>query len=79
MFYYEITWFYQNFKRENLCFLNLYSVHTATILKLSLEIILSLPKCGTKHLYNSKVFSFMPEQVYFYFLEVNFINGFKMS
>ena len=30
MFYYEVSWFYQDFKSENL-FLNLYSVHTARI------------------------------------------------
>ena len=35
MFYYEIHWFYQDFKSENLCFLNLYSVNIARILNLS--------------------------------------------
>ena len=39
------------FKNENLCFLNLYSVHAAGILDLSLEIMLSPLKLGTKHLY----------------------------
>ena len=63
MFYYEIPWFYQDFKSENLSFLNLYSVHAVRILDLSLEIMLSPPKSGTKHLYNSNNFSFMPEQV----------------
>ena len=29
MFYYEIPWFYEDFKKENLCFLNLYAVHPA--------------------------------------------------
>ena len=29
MFYYKIPWFYQDFKSENLYFLNLYSVHLA--------------------------------------------------
>ena len=43
------------------CF-NLYSVHTARILDLSLEIMLSPPKWGMKYLYNSKGFSFIPEQ-----------------
>ena len=43
MFYYEIPWFYQDFKNENLCFLNLHSVHAARILDLSLE-MLSPPK-----------------------------------
>ena len=38
-FYYEILWFYQYFKSEHLCFLNLYSVHTARMLDLSLEVI----------------------------------------
>ena len=74
MFYYEILWFYQDFKSEILCFLNLYSVHVARILDLSLEIILSLPKSGTKHLYNSKGFPFMRKQVCFYFLEAKFTN-----
>ena len=68
MFYYETTWFYQNFKNENLCFLNQYSVDAARILHLSLEVMLSTPKWGTKHLYKSKGFPFMLEQVYFYFL-----------
>ena len=49
MFYCKIPWFYQDFKSENLYFLNLYSVHTARILDLSLEIMLSPPKLGTKH------------------------------
>ena len=42
---------------------------------LSLEIMLSPPKLGTKQLYNYKRFSFMPEQVqYLYFLEAKFVN-----
>ena len=42
MFYYKISRFYQDFKDENLCFsFNLYSVHAARILGLSLEIMLS--------------------------------------
>ena len=44
LFYYKIPWFYQDFKNENRCFLNLYSVHAARILDLSLEIMLSPPK-----------------------------------
>ena len=44
MFYYEIQWFYQDFKSENLCFLDLYSVHTARMLDLLLEILLGPPK-----------------------------------
>ena len=56
MFCYKIQWFYQDFKSENLCFLNLYSVQAARILDLPLEIMLSPPKRGTKHLYNSKDF-----------------------
>ena len=39
---YEITWFYQKFKRKNLWFLNLYSVPAARILDLLL--MLSPPK-----------------------------------
>ena len=31
MFYYEIPWFYQDFKSENLCFLNPYWVDAARI------------------------------------------------
>ena len=58
MFCHEI-----HFKSENLCFLNLYSVHAPRILGLSLEIRLSPPKSGTKHLFNSKGFSLMSEQV----------------
>ena len=61
MLYHEIRWFYQDFKSENLCFLNLFSVHAERILDLSLEVMLSPPKWVTKHLYNSKGFSFMPD------------------
>ena len=43
MFYYEIPWFYQDFKSKNLCFLNLCSVHATRILSLSLEVTLSPP------------------------------------
>ena len=39
MLYYKILWFDQDFKSENLCFLNLYPVYAARILELSLEII----------------------------------------
>ena len=74
MFYYKTLWFYQDFKSENLCFLNMYSVHRVKILDLSLDIMLSPPKQGTKHLYNSKGFS---EKRLFYFLEAKFINVFK--
>ena len=57
--------FYQDFKNENICFLNLYySVHATRIPDLSLEI--------------SRVFSVKPEQVYFFSLETKFINVFKM-
>ena len=63
MFYHEILWFYQGFQSENLCFLDLFSVHSARILNPKLEIMLSPPKWGTKNLYNSKDFSFMSEQV----------------
>ena len=63
MFYCQISWFYQDFKSENLCFLNLHSVRTAKMLDLPLEIMLSPPKGGMKDLYNSKSFSFIPEHV----------------
>ena len=36
---------------ENMCFLNMKSVHAARILDLSLEIMPSPPKTGMKHLY----------------------------
>ena len=69
-----IPWFYQDFKSENLCFLNLFSVHAARILGLSLEMLSPL-KWGTKHLYNSKEYSLISEQVLnFYFSEAKFIN-----
>ena len=48
---------------ENMCFLNIKSVHAARILDLSLEIMPSPPKTGMKHLYSSKGFSFILEQV----------------
>ena len=79
IFYSEIWWFYQDLKNENLSFLNLYSVHTAKIQDLSLEIMLIPPKGRVKDLYNSKGFSFILEQVsYFYFLKAKFIKFFKM-
>ena len=62
-FCYKILWFYQDFKSENMCFLNLYSVHAARILDLSPELMLSPPKWETKHISNSKGFSFMLKQV----------------
>ena len=37
MFFEEIQWFYQDFKNENLYFLNVYFVHAARILDLSLH------------------------------------------
>ena len=67
MCYYEILWFYQDFKKENLCFLNLSSVYAATILGLSLEIMLS-PLTWTEHLCNCKDLSFMSEQASYLFL-----------
>ena len=63
IFYLEIQWFYQDFESENLRFLNLYSIHAARMLDLSLEIMLSLPKRGTRHIYNAKGFFFIREQV----------------
>ena len=35
MFYYKISWFYQDFKGENLWFLNLHSLYAVRILDLS--------------------------------------------
>ena len=37
LLYYEIPWFYQDFKSQILCFLDLHSVHAARILDLSTE------------------------------------------
>ena len=77
MFHYEILWFYQDFKSENLCFLNLYPVHAVRILGLLLEIMLSILKRGTKHLWNCNTYFSMSEQVsYFYFSEAKFVNVF---
>ena len=60
-----------------ICFLSLHSVHAARILDLSLQIMLSPLKWGMKNLSNSKGYSFMSEQVsYFYFSEAKFINVF---
>ena len=44
IFFFKTQWFYQGSKSENLCFLNLFSVHAARTLDLSLEIMLSPPK-----------------------------------
>ena len=51
MFYYEILWFYQDFNSKICGFFDMYLVHAARILELSLEVMLSPPKRGTKHLY----------------------------
>ena len=54
----------------NLCSKNTYML---------VEDMLNPPKYRMKYLYNSKGFSFMPEQVQcFYFFEAKFINVFKM-
>ena len=55
MFYYEVSWFYQDFNGKNLCFLNLYLINAAKIQDLSLEIMLSPPKWETKHLSLRKI------------------------
>ena len=34
MFYYKISWFYEDVKSQNLRFLNMYSVHVARMLDL---------------------------------------------
>ena len=44
MFYYKTPFIYQDFKNENLDFLNLYSIHAVKILNLSLEVMFSLSK-----------------------------------
>ena len=44
MFYYKTPFIYQDFKNENLYFLNLYSIHAVKILNLSLEVMFSLSK-----------------------------------
>ena len=43
MFYYEIPWFYQDFKSENLCFLNMHLAYAARMLDLSLVALLTPP------------------------------------
>ena len=77
MFYYEIPWFYQDFKSENLCFLYLYSVHAVRILDLSL----------LDHVKSFKMKNETPLQLYrlslhagiiFLLLEAKFINVFKI-
>ena len=77
MFCYEIPWFYQDFKSEKSVFfesaLSSRIDNTGSITKDHVKSF----KIGTKHLYNSKSFSFMPEQVYFYLLEAKFIHVFK--
>ena len=62
MFYYEIWWFCQGLKSENLCFLNLFSVLGVRMLDLSLEIRLNPSKERRKDLHNSESFSFIQEQ-----------------
>ena len=77
MFCYEIPWFYQDFKSEKSVFfesaLSSRIDNTGSITKDHVK----SSKIGTKRLYNSKSFSFMPEQVYFYLLEAKFIHVFK--
>ena len=51
MFYYEVPWFYQDFKIEKLCLINLNSFHATRILNLSCRNAFT----------TLTVFSFMPE------------------
>ena len=44
MFYCKIPFIYEDFQNENLCFLNLYSVHVEKKLNVSLGVMLSPPK-----------------------------------
>ena len=67
MSYYEIPWFYQDFKSENLFFKSVPSSryeNTGPITRDHFKSFkFSFPKWETKHLYNTKGFSFIPEQV----------------
>ena len=67
MFYNEIPLFYQDFKSLNLRLLNLYIVYAARILDLSVEVMLSPSKRGTKYLYN-RLFLHAATDIKFLFL-----------
>ena len=58
MFYYEVPWFYQDFKIEKLCLINLNSFHATRILNLSCKV---LPNKERNAFTTLTVFSFMPE------------------
>ena len=59
-------------KSENLCFLNLYSVHLEIILDLSQEIMLSPPKCPSEeqNIFKTIIFLFFRSQIHQYFWDV---------
>ena len=64
----EILWFFKDFEWKSVFFLYLYSILNLILSVFNTEtqnteLILSPPKWGTKHLYNSKDFSFMPKQI----------------
>ena len=67
MFYNEIPLFYQDFKSLNLRLLNLYIVYAARTLDLSVEVMLSPSKRGTKYLYN-RLFLHAATDIKFLFL-----------
>ena len=58
MFYYEVPWFYQDFKIEKLCLINLNSFHATRILNLSRKVLSNKERNAFTTL---TVFSFMPE------------------
>ena len=60
MFYYEVPWFYQDFKIEKLCLINLNSFHARGILNLSCKVLSNKERNAFTTL---MVFSFMPEWV----------------
>ena len=62
MFYYEIPWFYQDFKGENLFFKFVLSSHCGNTGPVTRDHVKS-SKMKNKTLYNSTGFSFVLEQV----------------
>ena len=58
MFYYKDPWFYQDFKIEKLCLINLNSFHARGILNLSCKVLSNKERNAFTTL---MVFSFMPE------------------
>ena len=49
MLYYEIPWFYEDFKSENLCFLNLYAERILDLSQNTFKILKTFPSYQNRY------------------------------